>query len=418
MIIEETILKEIIKITFNKSLKFLSKFTDKQDTDQSFIKVQLENGLSIHINKALKFSENISIFRSPDNYDIAKNSIPLCLAKQDRRFSSIDSKEIIDEVDLLYDDSHHLLLGDPGAGKTTTLKRLTKRIFNILFCEKNNEYKYSFPIVVRLGEIDQTETLLTHICGQLGLEYQTHEKTINFTETKEEHYIEKKKIYHEINDNETGEKIKSDKVAKVIEIPRTKQIEIQRTETTYEYKIGKYPLKYSLSEYLNKIECILFVDGLDEIHHLIKDSVFEDIKGLSQILKSSKIILTSRYIQEIPSFKQFKISEILPLNEEQKHEIADIWISNPRVFFLKIHKLPYKDLTNRPLFLFYLLRLFENNNEELPKQAVDVYRQIVLLSIREWDDDKELQIRRYSKYKSFDTYKKEDFLSEIAFELT
>ena len=128
--------------------------------------------------------------------------------------------------------------------------------------------------------------------------------------------------------------------------------------------------------------------------------------------------MCSSDLQEIPSFKQFKISEILPLNEEQKHEIADIWISNPRVFFLKIHKLPYKDLTNRPLFLFYLLRLFENNNEELPKQAVDVYRQIVLLSIREWDDDKELQIRRYSKYKSFDTYKKEDFLSEIAFELT
>lgn len=415
MELEDKILKEITKIALDKSFKFLSKLFNKEETNSSFTQNKLERGLSIHINKAFRFSENISILRYPDSYDVTENSIKLCLARQDRRFSSLGSRKIIEEADLLNDDFHHLLLGDPGAGKTTTLKRLTKKVFNTLSSEETDSYKYSFPIVVRLGEIEQTESFFTHICGQLGIEYETHKKIINYTEEKTIYYTEEKIVVKEIEDPDTKE---IQKIYKRVEVPKSKKVETLGTKIIYEYKIGEYPLKYSLSEYLNEIECIIFIDGLDEVHFKIKNSVFEEIKELSQILNSSKIILTSRYIQEISSFKQFQICEILPLREDQKREIADIWINNTELFFSKIRFMPYNDLTDRPLFLFYLLRLFDSNNEMLPIQAVDVYRQIVLLSIREWDDDKELEIRRYSKYRDFDTYKKEDFLSELSFVLT
>lgn len=413
---EDRVIKELISLVLDKCFNVLSSIFNNEKDKISITQNKLEAGLSIHIKKALKFSDNISVFKAPDDRDVIKNSIQLYLVNQDRRFAPLDSrKTIIEEDDLLNDDFHHLLLGDIGAGKTTTLKRLTRKLFNILFSEKSDLINFSYPIVVRLGEIAETETLFTHICGMLGIEYETHAKIVNYKEVKEERYKDFERVYEVIEDPKTKKKVK---IPKDVEVEKVKEVETHKTKTVYEYKMGGSPLKYSVPKYLNGMKCIIFLDGLDEIHFQIKDAIFEDIKELSQTLDSSKIILTSRHIQEIQSFKQFKISEILPLNDDQKREIANIWLKNSDLFFSKIKKLPYGDLTNRPLFLFYLLKLFDNNNENLPPQAIDVYRQIVLLAIREWDIDKELAIRRYSKYRKFDTYKREDFLSELAFELT
>lgn len=387
---------QLIKNFVNKGTDSLVKRVKRK---KEKIESELNSGFSIHIRRAFKFAENITLFKQTDSRKILKNSVHLNITNQDRRFAKIGSREIITEDDIINNFRNYILLGDVGAGKTTTLKRLSKKTFINIFSPNIEDWIFSFPIVIKLAEIKRTETFLTHICGQIGLKYKTitHKEIVTETRIKREEYIHP----------ETGEK-------EMIE----EEEEYDKTILSYEYKIGEYTIENALGEFLDEMNCIIFVDGLDEVHFAIKESVFSEIKQISQILCQSKMIITSRYISEISSFKQFDIIEICALTKNQKRDISLLWMKNADKFLRKLYNLPYADLSDRPLFLNYLILLFLNNNDQLPTQAIDVYRQIILLVIRDWDADKEVNIYRYSKYKTFDTYKKEDFLSDLTFELT
>lgn len=367
--IGEALISGLTKFAFEKSLTAVSKLHDTTGKTSVEDRESLQKGLTIHVQKCIAFAENISTFQLPDKLRLEKHSISLEFTNHHRRFQSVVQGQTLDEIDILNADGHQILLGDPGAGKTTTLKRLTNKTFEILFSDSTNDFKYSFPIVIRLFEIEPHETLLTHICDQLGIQYEVRE----------------------------------------VEQERTKK---------KEYFVGRHRLSIALGQYLDDLETIVFLDALDEVNSQVREQVFRDVKDLSNVLKRSKIILSSRYLEEINTFKQFTLNEIKPLSRDQKERIARIWVKNPEVFFNTLEQLPYKDLADRPLFLTYLLRLFSSYNQELPEQPIDVYRQIILLAIREWDDDKEFRIHRFSKYKKFNTYRKEAFLSDIAFELT
>src|SRR5690606_37692749 len=151
-------------------------------------------------------------------------------------------------------------------------------------------------------------SLCTHICNELGISY------------------ERKDVFNEAK-MKTGES----------------------------FKIGDYAIVSAVAVYLDNLSCIIFLDGLDELNFHIRNAVFQEIKKISQILGSSKIILSSRYIEEIGSFKQFTQFEICPLDEEQKSSICSIWLDKPKDFLYVLKQLPYYDLSDRPLFLTFLI---------------------------------------------------------------
>lgn len=358
----------MIEMTLEKGVTFLSSLIKKE---KDIVEPKLNQSLTIQVKKALTFSENISTFKLPDNRELITNSIELEINKQNRLFKINNKDTFSNEEELILYEKNIILLGDVGAGKTTTMKRLVRKNFELIFSENNENFNYSFPIVINLGDIKKYDSLCTHICNELGISYQ------------------RKPILNEVK-MPIGES----------------------------FKIGEYDIENAVAEYLENLSCIIFLDGLDEINFQIRNTVFKEIKKISQILSSSKIILSSRYIEEIGSFKQFTQFEICPLNEVQKSSICSIWLEKPKDFLNVLKKLPYYDLSDRPLFLTFLILLYINNNLNLPTKAIDIYRQIVLLVIREWDADKEVVINRFSKYKNFDTYKKEDFLSELTFQLS
>lgn len=394
--INEIVIGKLIETALEKSVDFIVSVANRQ---QSEVKPELLHGLSLHLRKVINFSQTISIFKLPDTKEIEEHSIHLDIYNQHRKFSNISNKKLVTEEDLIWSSNHRLLLGDVGSGKTTTIKRLINKTFQVLHSEESERFPFSVPLFFKLGEIEPTETLTTHICHQIGLAYDRQEHRTKTSQTK----IKRVKILNE----ETGEERFEDR-----------EYDVEVEKITYSYKIGDQAIELVVGDYLNRLNCIAFFDGLDEVHFGIKERVFAELKQLSRVLVDSKCILTSRHLSEIGSFKQYETSEICPLTKGQKLEISHLWFKNPQVFLKRVKKLPYADLADRPLFLTYLILLYKGNNDELPLQSVDVYRQIVLLVIREWDDDKEIQINRYSKYKSFDTYKKEDFLSELTFELT
>ena len=368
MEIDLIIYQKMIEMSLEKSVTFFSKLLKKEN---GTVEPELNKGLSVHVKKAITFSDNISTFKLPDTKELLSNSIELEINKQNRLFKINNENNFSNEEEIILFNRNIILLGDVGAGKTTTMKRLVRKNFELLFSNSNENFSYSFPIVIKLGDIKRNDSLCTHICKELGISYQTTD------------------VF-----NEAGKK------------------------TGEVFKIGDYDLENAIAEYLENLTCIIFLDGLDEINYQIKNTVFKEIKNLSQVLSYSKIILSSRYVEEISSFKQFTQFEICPLDEEQKLSICSIWLEKPKDFIKVLKKLPYYDLSDRPLFLTFLILLYINNNLNLPTKAIDIYRQIVLLVIREWDLDKEVEINRFSKYKDFDTYKKEDFLSELTFQLS
>lgn len=384
----EVLVEKIIEKILDKSLSFFNDAIFKGKSGNSQFQNDLHTGLKIQTNKSLNFSKNLPLFRTPDTRQTESCTIELMIRNQYRHFTNPStSNNDITERDLLADEHNHIILGDPGSGKTTTIKRLIQRTFEILFSETSDDFPYSFPIIIRLGEIKRGDTLLTHFCKELGIGYETIENRIEYEEVQD--------VYD----------------------PEYKQVVVKMTKVIPEFKIGNLSIENAIGDYLNGIRAILFLDGLDEIHYELKDAVFDEIKRISNLVTEAKIIIASRYPSDIKTFKRFKKNEILPLSEEQSRDIAGFWVDNVNRFFNKLSLRPYKDLADRPLFLYLLIVLFNNNNEELPEQAIDIYRQIVLLVIKEWDEEREYKTSRYSKYKQFDTYKKEDFLSELAFQL-
>lgn len=381
------LIEQAIKVFITKGLDFFKKDVSNKPLEYEKFKSSFSSSIVTHMVKVLNFSDKLSNSKLSEPKKTEDFTIQLTVKPQIRKYTSPDKKvRDLSELEVLYGGNHCILLGDPGAGKTTTLKRLIQKCYLDLIA---NDSKVSFyPVLIRLGEIERGQDLFLSLAKELGISYTTI--------TRE---IEHENELFDIEEIDLGE-LKSKKLRVV------------------EYKVGDLFLENALACFFNETQVILFLDGLDEIHFDLKDKIYKQIKSISYLLSGSKIILTSRPFSDVNSFQSFSKFEIQPLTKEQSIEIANYWIHNPSDFFEILYSKPYKDLANRPLFLNYLLVLFENSNDELPNQAIEVYRQIILLAIKEWDENKEYKTFRYSKYKWFNTFQKEDFLSELAFNLT
>ncbi|MCM0083158.1 hypothetical protein L4X63_16355 [Geomonas sp. Red32] len=405
MELDKVVVEKLIEVIVGKSLEFFyKKISDcKRKEDVS---ATINQGLKIQITKGLNFCNSTTMFKLPSEASTADYTVALHIKNQHRHFyRGTAGSAKISEEDLITDCNNHIILGDPGAGKTTTIKRLMMLTYDKLFSSESQTFPFSFPVVVRLGEIKPGETFFTFLCNELGIKYDTTEYGIQCDETVNIiNYEHPHRDYENLENNDY--------------ITTSSEVVISKNRVIRKHTINDFAIENAVSDYMNELKIILFVDGLDEVHFELKEDIFTDIKKLSNLISASKIILSSRYMPDIYTFKQFKKNEILPLTDEEARTIAELWIDDVNDFFTKLHSLPYRDLADRPLFLYLLLVLYRNNKRELPEQSIDIYRQIVLLVIREWDDDREYPAFRHSKYKKFDTYKKEDFLSELAFYLT
>src|SRR5687768_16219788 len=125
--LKEIILKEIIKGLLKSSAKYAKELYDKFGNNEYFdiklIHEKTPECVENHIKYASTWASDISLYGFSSPKETLNNYITLNLNLAPRKWNLTSSKpESISVKDLIAFESNVVILGDPGAGKSTTFK--------------------------------------------------------------------------------------------------------------------------------------------------------------------------------------------------------------------------------------------------------------------------------------------------------
>jgi len=271
---------------------------------------------------------------------------------------------------LFNQSSQHLLfLGTPGAGKTTSMKHICHRLItDDTFAQGRN----MFPILIRLRNLERADgknPLLMELAATLGLKY--------FFSAELE----------------------------------GRSMEAQRVRTI--------ALVESICAFLNETEALIILDGLDEISDFdARRAVADEIRELALRLVKPTLVTTSRTGEVLLSMDNVKVFEICPLTNNQISKFAQKWLGSKaraKKFLDQVKASPFHDSAMKPLNLAHLCALFERSGS-IPEKPRTVYKKILSLLLNDWDEQR--SVTRKSRYAKFESDRKYDFLSTVAYHLT
>lgn len=259
---------------------------------------------------------------------------------------------------LLSEERHAIVIGTPGAGKSTSMKKLCSLFFENTY---NNQCK--FPLVVRFRTIDESESatpLRDEILKVIPFELSIVEANI--------------KELTKINDD-------------------------------------------VFASFIDSLGILIILEGFDELpNSSLKTKIFGEIRYLVSRLINTRLVITCRTGEFPYSLDGTDVYEIAPLNEEQIKEFSRKWLNErAEKFILEITDSPYFDTMIRPLSLAHLCAIYDRIGR-IPDRPKTVYKKVVSLLLDEWDEQR--SIERLSSYAKFETDRKFEFLCHLAFELT
>ncbi|BAU63323.1 NACHT domain family protein [Stanieria sp. NIES-3757] len=254
-----------------------------------------------------------------------------------------------------------LILGKPGAGKTTFLKHLA------IQCNCGDFQRDLVPFFVTLKDFAEAEkepSLLTY-------------------------------LYYLIS-----------RISPPSILPLTRD--------SSKALISRYPLK----EIFNNGKALILLDGLDEV--LEKDSrrVVREIRDFSNRFPDNKYVMTCRIAAKEYTFEQFTEVEIADFDWDQITIFANNWFKNkaikPKTFLERLEKdKPIQELASNPLLLTLLCLAFEESGD-FPANRVGLYKEGLDALLKKWDAKR--GIKRDQVYCKLGIQQKQDLLSKIAWE--
>lgn len=331
-----------------------------------------ELAISASAQDAIGWASNIQILGMQSPKNPLSEAIPLRISLNQRRYQSPSGLQELTENDLANSSDNILLLGDPGSGKTTTLKRLTQ---SLILAESEEDQFSTIPIVIRLRDLATNESLTAAIARRLGLAV-TRRQTL------------------EIEGEWNPEKHK-------------------KKTSPEEYWIGDIRALEAILGFFTEQNVFLAIDGLDE-YSGDRRLLHREINQLAASSQRLKIALSSRVGDYAGGLLGFCVYQICPLSSDEVHKIAQIHLEKFEPFLHALYDTPYKDLADRPLFLMQLILIYRQYGN-LPYQPTEVYPIVVDLVLRDWDVDQNV-IRR-SRYSGFTSSRKLKFLAALSFQL-
>jgi hypothetical protein len=253
-------------------------------------------------------------------------------------------------------ERHLIILGDPGAGKTTSLKRVA-----ITLLGSRAHRQFPFPLLLQMRDYTNEGSLSDLILGRMGI-------SVMIDST----------------------------VAKI------QQEEMKR--------------RIALSQIDDRL-CVVMIDGIDEMHPTARDSIVAELRHFVLEAKNARFLVTCRTGDWLYHIENATVLTLKPLTSLQISEFAHRWLGASRAldFLKQIKNNPYSGSEVRPLTLAHLCAIYERSGS-VPEKPRTVYRKIVRLMLEEWDEQR--SVIRVSRYSGFSTDRKEDFLQAFAYQLT
>lgn len=292
---------------------------------------------------------------------IESRTIRIGLSEAEVGFRLIrDDISILQEENLLTASDHSLILGDPGGGKTTAIKRICRLLLSDAGPSSD---QWQYPILILLRNLPKRRGLICHVASLLGL---------------------------------------------LFEVPSGVPIRRLGNEITCE---GENLLD-AVVRALTDTRAVLLIDGIDELDPDERSDVEIEIQDLLHLLGNGKLIMTARFGSLSRVFESVQCIQLLPLTGAQQHEVASLWTDDGgQLFFEELNRKPYADLANRPLFLVRLLLLYRRDRS-LPYQPCDVYERFARMMLEDWD--RERDVSRLSRYANFGPDQKLRFLAALS----
>lgn len=171
-----------------------------------------------------------------------------------------------------------------------------------------------------------------------------------------------------------------------------------------------------LKQVLRAGRALLLLDGLDEVNQDAHDWVLREIRVVSEEFHDNHFLMTCRVAAWEYTFEQFTEVEIADFDPDQVEAFSHRWFANkpmlPQTFLRSLSARPrLAELAVTPLLLTLLCLAFEASGA-LPSSRSELYQEGIETLLKKWDSSR--GIHRDQVYKKLSPKRKEDLLSQIA----
>ena len=170
--------------------------------------------------------------------------------------------------------------------------------------------------------------------------------------------------------------------------------------------------------FLNQGRVFVLLDGLDEVREADNRRVLQQIQDFTNQFRKNLFIITCRIAAKEYTFEQFTEVEIADFDDQQIGTFTAKWFQakqdpvKAKTFMEKLkQEKGIRELATSPLLLTLLCSVFEES-ATFPSNRSELYKEGLDVLLKKWDTKR--NIERDQAYKKLSLKRKEDLLSQIA----